>query len=285
MAILLAIVAGFAFTLSFACIKALGKDIPVQQVMFFRMFVGILVLTPMLLRAPRSIWKSSRPFGHLYRILAGFASMMLLYWAAARMPLALLTATQFMMPLFVTMLSIPLLQESVGWRRALATLLGFGGVLLMIQPGEEGILGVELAYIAAIASALFYALAVIAMRQLGRTEPVLRTTLYFSAVAALASGIACLFGWVNPTLNQWLLLICTGIAGGIGQFAMVGAYKMAPATVVAPFDYMQMVWATAIGFIIWLEIPTIHTLLGASVVILSGFYIFRREAAVRKKFA
>jgi drug/metabolite transporter (DMT)-like permease len=65
---------------------------------------------------------------------------------------------------------------------------------------------------------------------------------------------------------------------------MVGAYKMAPATVVAPFDYMQMVWATAIGFIIWLEIPTIHTLLGASVVILSGFYIFRREAAARKKF-
>ena len=282
-AILLAVFAGFAFTLSFACIKALGKEIPVQQVMLFRMSFGVFVLLPILIRAPNGILKTSRPLDHLYRIVAGFTSMVLVYWAAARMPLSVLTATQFMMPLFVTVFSVPLLKESVGWRRTAATLVGFGGVVLMVHPAEAGILNIDAAYGAAIVAALFYALAVIAMRQLGQTEPAIRTTFYFSVVAAVASGVGCLFEWVNPMPYQWLLLIGTGIAGGLGQFAMVAAYKMAPASVVAPFDYVQLIWATVIGFIIWVEIPTLEAFSGAVVVIAAGLYIFRREALVRQK--
>ncbi len=282
-AILLAVFAGFAFTLSFACIKALGKEMPVQQVMLFRMSFGVFVLLPILMRAPKGILKTRRPLDHLYRVVAGFTSMILVYWAATRMPLSVLTATQFMMPLFVTVFSVPLLKESVGWRRTAATLVGFGGVVLMVHPAEAGIFNIDVAYGAAIAAALFYALAVIAMRQLGKTEPAIRTTFYFSAVTAVASGVGCLFEWVNPMPYQWLLLIGTGIAGGLGQFAMVAAYKMAPASVVAPFDYVQLIWATLIGFMIWVEIPTLEAFTGAVVVIAAGLYIFRREASVRQK--
>ena len=263
--------------------RSLGKEVPVQQVMLFRMSFGVFVLLPVLMRAPKGILKTSRPLDHFYRVMAGFTSMVLVYWAATRMPLSVLTATQFMMPLFVTVFSVPLLKESVGWRRTAATLVGFGGVVLMVHPAEAGILNIDAAYGAAIAAALFYALAVIAMRQLGQTEPAIRTTFYFSAVAAVASGVGCLFEWVNPMPYQWLLLIGTGIAGGLGQFAMVAAYKMAPASVVAPFDYVQLIWATVIGFIIWVEIPTLEAFSGAVVVIAAGLYIFRREALVRQK--
>lgn len=279
----LGLFAGFAFSLSFALIKELGPDMPTVQVMLFRMGFGLVPLLPILLAAPRGILITRRPFGHLYRIAVGFSSMALIYWAVPRMPLADAAATQFTMPLFLTALSWPLLGEAVGWRRATATVVGFAGVLIMLNPGGAGFAALGVAYPVAIASAFLYALAVIAMRQLGATEPALRTTLYFSTAAAIAGGVGCLFDWVDPTPRQWALLIATGLVGGLGQFAMVSAYAKAPASIVAPFDYSQLLWATALGFFIWQETPTLNAVVGALVLAASGLYIFRREAMRRER--
>lgn len=278
-----AIFAGFAFSLSFALIKELGPEMPTPQVMLFRMSIGLVPLIPLLLRAPRGVLRTQRPFGHLYRIAAGGTSMALIYWAVARMPIADAVATQFTMPLFLTVLSAPLLGEAVGWRRATATIVGFGGVLIMLKPSGSGFAALDVAYLVAVAAAFLYALAAIAMRQLGRTEPALRTTFYFSFVAAVAGGVGCLFDWVDPTPRQLLLLIATGLIGGAGQFALVSAYARAPATIVAPFDYTQLIWATALGFVIWSETPSTTAALGAAIVAAAGLYIFRREAARRRK--
>jgi len=274
--------AAFFFSLSFAAIKALGPEIPTTQVMFFRMGIGLLVLIPLFAAAPRGVLRTSRPLGHLYRIAAGFTSMALIYWALPRMPLADAVATQFTMPLFLTALSFPLLGERVGWRRATATVLGFSGVLLMLRPGEAGFGALNLAYAAAIASALLYALAVVAMRQLGQTEPPLRTTFYFTAVAALAGGAGCLFDWRDPSLEQWALLLGTGVVGGIGQYLLVSAYARAPATIVAPFDYSQLIWAAGLGLLLWNEAIRLETAAGALIVAGAGLYIFRREARLRQ---
>ncbi len=279
----LALFAGLAFTISFALIKRLGPEMPTTQIMLFRMSFGLLPLLPLLLRAPPGILRTKRPFGHLYRIAAGGCSMFLVYWAAARMPLAELAATQFTMPLFLTVLSVPLLGEAVGWRRATATVVGFGGVLIMLNPAAGGFGGLGVAYAVAIAAAFLYAIAVIAMRQLGRTEPALRTTIYFSLVAATAGGVGCLFDWVDPTPEQWALLIGTGLVGGLGQYALVSAYARAPATIVAPFDYSQLVWAAALGFLVWNEVPTSNVFFGAAVLTGAGLYIFRREARLSRR--
>lgn len=275
--------AAFAFSLSFAFIKELGPEIPTQQIMAFRMSFGLVPLIPLLLRAPKGVLITKRPKDHVWRIAAGFTSMALIYWALPRMPLADAAATQFIMPLFLTVLSMPMLGEKVGWRRATATALGFCGVLIMLKPAGGGFASLDVAYLAAIGSALFYALAAIAMRQLGTTEPALRTTVYFSAAAAVAGAIGCLFAWVDPTPRQLALLIGMGLVGGAGQYALVSAYAKAPATIVAPFDYSQLIWATALGFFIWGETPAANALFGAIVVAGSGLYIFRREAYRRRR--
>ena len=280
--IALMLVAGLAFSLSFAFIKALGKEMPTSQVMLFRMGVGLVPLLPLILRAPKGFLKTQRPFGHVYRVTVGFISMAMIYWAVTRMPLADAAATQFTMPLFLTALSVPLLGEAVGWRRATATVVGFGGVLVMLKPSTGGFGALDIAYVVALGAAFFYALAAIAMRQLGQTEPALRTTIYFSSVAALAGGIGCLFDWVDPTPRQLALLIAIGLVGGMGQYAMVSSYAKAPATIVAPFDYSQLVWATALGFFVWGETPAANAFLGATILAAAGLYIFRREAVRRR---
>ena len=281
--IVLMLFAGLAFSLSFAFIKELGPEMPIPEIMLFRMGVGLVPMLPLLLRAPKGILKTDRPFGHVYRVSVGFTSMALLYWALPRMPLVDLTTTQFTMPLFLTVLSVPLLREAVGWRRAIATLVGFGGVLIMLNPKETGFGGLDVVYLVALGSAFFYALAAIAIRQLGATEPALRTTIYFSSVAAIAGGIGCLFDWVDPTMKELALLVGTGLVGGVGQFALVSAYKKAPATIVAPFDYSQLLWATILGFVFWQETPAQSALIGAAILAAAGIYIFRREATTRAR--
>lgn len=277
-----ALAAGFGFSLSFARIKELGSDMPTQQVVFFRMAIGLIPLAPLLMRAPKGVLKTDRPFRHVGRIAAGLTSMSMIYWAITRMPLADAAATQFTMPLFLTLLSAPLLGELVGWRRATATLVGFGGVIIMLSPSGAGFGRLDIAYLVALGAAFFYALAAIAMRQLGSTEPALRTTVYFTAVSAVVAGFACFFGWKTPTPQEWMLLIGTGLIGGAAQYCLVAAYTKAPATIIAPFDYMQLIWTAALGFFIWREMPAINAFIGAVIVAAAGLYIFRREAIRRR---
>jgi drug/metabolite transporter (DMT)-like permease len=278
----LALAAGFGFSLSFALIKEIGSGMPTQQVVFFRMAIGLIPLMPLLLRAPKGVLKTNRPFRHVGRIAAGLTSMTMIYWAIARMPLADAAATQFTMPLFLTILSAPLLGEIVGWRRACATLVGFGGVIIMLSPSGTGFQNLDTPYLVALGAAFFYALAAIAMRQLGATEPALRTTIYFTGVSALAAGIACLFDWQTPTPEEWMLLIGTGLIGGAAQYCLVAAYTKAPATIIAPFDYMQLIWTAALGFVIWHEVPALTAFFGALIVAAAGLYIFRRETIRRR---
>lgn len=277
----LALCAAFAFTISISLIKEVGTGLPTAQIVLFRMGIALLLMLPLVFRAPRSVMITKRPARHLYRILAGGTSMVLIYWAAPRMPLADLAATQFVMPLFLTVLSAPLLKEAVGWRRATATVIGFCGVLVMLRPSGAGWINLDAVYLVALASAFLYALAAVAIRQLGATEPALRTTVYFSAFATVASGVVCLFDWVDPTPRQLLLMISTGVAGGLGQFAFVAAYARAPATVVAPFDYTTLIWAGVLGFFVFGETPSANAVMGALIIAAAGMYIFHREARRR----
>ncbi len=277
----LALFAGLTYMISFSLIKELGTDLPTTQLMLFRMGCALILMAPLILRAPRGVLVTCRPMRHLYRVVVGGASMAMIYWAVPRMPLADASATQFVMPLFLTLLSAPLLGEAVGWRRATATVVGFCGVLVMLRPSGAGWINLDAAYLVALGAAFLYALAAIAIRQLGATEPALRTTVYFSAAAAVAGGVGCLFEWVDPTPRQLLMLIGTGVFGGVGQFAMVAAYARAPATVVAPFDYTTLIWAGVLGYFVFGETPSANALLGALIIVAAGLYIFHREARRR----
>ncbi len=171
----------------------------------------------------------------------------------------------FAMPLFLTVLSVPLLGESVGWRRAAAV--GFGGVPIIVQPGAD----LNWIALVALGGAFFYAMAVVAIRQLSRKEPASRIFFIYAVANIVVAGAAMPFVWVTPSLQDWLVFVAVGALGAIAQYAFLIAYRQAPAMVLVPFDYTQILFALAIGYFAWGEIPASASFLGGAIIIASGF--------------
>lgn len=266
--------AGFLFSSSHAMIKLGAGEYSIIQLVFFRSFFALIPLAPFLLKDGREAFVTKRPGMHAFRTVSGLASMACFYYALSFLPLADITAINFTMPLFATALSVPLLGEKVGWRRWSAVVVGFTGILLMVRPGSSVL---DPANAIALMSAFLYALAVIAMRQLGTTERSTTTTLYFTLASLVLSAVALPFVWRTPTGFDWVPLIMLGLLGGFGQLLMTVAYRYAPPAIVAPFDYVAMVWATGYGFLLWGDVPTAGVFAGAAIVIASGLYIIHRE--------
>lgn len=266
--------AGFLFSSSHAMIKFSAGEYSIIQLVFFRSFFALIPLAPFLVRDGPEAFRTRRAGLHAFRTLSGLASMACFYYALAFLPLADITVINFTMPLFVTALSMPLLGEKVGWRRLSAVVVGFTGILLMVRPGSSIL---DPANAIALTSAFLYALAVIAMRQLGATERSSTTTLYFTLASLALSGATLPFVWRTPDGFDWIALVMLGLLGGFGQLLMTVAYRSAPAAIVAPFDYVAMVWATVYGYVLWDDVPTAGVFAGAAIVIASGLYIIHRE--------
>ena len=200
--------------------------------------------------------------------------MFLIFYAYALIPLPDATAISFAAPLFITALSVLLLNEKVGRHRWTAVLFGLVGVLIVLKPGS-GML--TRGGIAALSSAFFYALAMISLRQLRDTENAEVTTLYFTFFATVITGLIAPFFWKTPDLQRGLMLTCVGLLSGVGQYFMTKAFGQAEVSAISPFIYASIIWATMFGILIWNHIPVWSTLLGTSIIILSGIYILHRE--------
>lgn len=253
-----------------------GRGVPVLEIIFFR---NAFAFIPVLIYVGRttgfSVLKTSRPGGHLARSVVGLTGMVCGFSAVGLLPLTQSTALTFSSPLFMTALSALILKEHVGRHRWAAVAIGFVGVLIMVHPDPSHFagLGVILALVGAVAAAG----AMIAIREIGRTEPGPTIVFYFT-LAGMMLGLASLpFGWVIPDLATLGLLIAGGLIGGVGQLLLTEALRRAPVAVVAPFDYTQLVWASLLGFFVWGETPQTLTLIGALVVASSGVYILFRE--------
>ncbi len=271
--------AAFTFAALFACVKLLGSGYSPLQVLFLRYGFGLAVSLPFLWRMGPQLWQTKRPFGHAVRAFYGLASSMALYYAVTRMPIATVTAISFAMPLFLTMLSVPLLKESVGWRRATAAVVGFGGVLIIVNPGSD--LN-EIALIALV-GAFFYAMAVVSIRQLSMQEPAKRIFFLYAIANIIFAGATMPFVWVPPSLEDWVLFAVVGVLGAAAQYAFIVAYRHAPATVLAPFDYSQILFALGIGYLAWAETPEPQSFAGGAVIIASGIFIWWRERQLARR--
>ncbi|MCW5770801.1 MAG: DMT family transporter [Rhodospirillaceae bacterium] len=273
--IVLMCVAVVFFTVSSTFVKGLGDGYPVAQIVFFRCLVGLLPLYFALRRAGGwAALRTQRPGAHLFRVVVGGFALFIGFYALTLMPLADYFAYTYAAPLFATMLSIPVLGEKVGIRRWSAVTVGFIGVLIMLRPGMKSF---DYATLAAIATAFSYALAIIAVRNLARTEKSVATVFYFTLAGMVLAGAMLPFDWRPPTAKEWALLLGIGLASGIGQIVMAEAYRLAPPAVIAPFDYTSMVWALAFGYLLFGDFPEPVVLLGAAIVIASGVYIIYRE--------
>lgn len=259
-----------------ALVKWLGPDYPTLELVFFRSAFAFIPIAYVLWRSGSfAALRTRQPLGHAARSLTGLVSLSLFFYAYSQMPLANVIAISFAAPLLVTALSVPLLGERVGWRRWTAVLVGFGGVVIMVKP-DTGVF--DRIAVLALAGTVLYALVVVFIRKLSRTETPTAIVFYYAATSTVASGAALPFVWVKPDLEGWVLLSLVGLIGGIAQLVMTNAFRLADVSIVAPFDYTHIIWAALLGFFIWGEVPGNTIWLGAAIVMASGIYILFREA-------
>jgi drug/metabolite transporter (DMT)-like permease len=189
--------------------------------------------------------------------------------------LAILFATPFL----VAALAGPVLGEWVGWRRWTAIAVGFAGVLVIIRPGMSG--GMQWAAIFSVAAAIFYACYGIATRMVSRSDPSDTTLFYGNLVAVVAMGPLLPFVWGGPL--TWFdigLIVAMGTLGSVSHYLLIAAHRRAPASVLSPFIYTQIVWAIALGYLVFANMPTQWTLIGSAIVVASGLYLIHRERKV-----
>ncbi len=256
-------------------VKLLSARYPVIEIAFFR---SLFALGPALLAVSTSGGLASlrtlRLGSHISRATIGLAAMLLMFWSYHLLPLADAVAIGFSAPLFLTALSVPLLGEKVGPWRWGAVLAGFAGVLVMVKPGATAL---DLGAVVALGAAVGYALAVITVRQLGRTEHPNTIVFYFTLNTGALSALALPWFWTPPTLADLGLMALTGLLGGAVQYCGTHAYTLGPAAVIGPFNYSAILWATLFGWLIWGDLPDRWVILGAAVVIASGLFIVLRE--------
>jgi drug/metabolite transporter (DMT)-like permease len=258
-----------------ALIKYASEDYPTGQIIFFRnLFAFVPVFYFLRQAGGLSALRTRRPRDHILRGIVGVTAMGLVFTAFKLLPLGEAVALSLSGPIFLTALSVPLLGEKVGLRRWSAVIAGFIGVLIMTRPGA-GLFNPAALF--ALGGAVFYALAMISVRWLSATEPAATTVFYFTLFATAAGALTLPFQWQTPDLGGFCLLAGIGLIGGVAQMSMTQAFRLAPASIVAPFAYLALVFAGTIGYLVWREVPDAFVLVGSAVVIGSGLYILHRE--------
>ena len=274
-----------ASTVLFAGVNAAVKwevaVYPVGEVAFFRSLFALLPCYLLILpRRGLGVLRTRRWADHVKRAASQFCSMMCIFLAFQLMPLAGAIAISFSAPLFTTLLSILILKERVGPHRWSALLIGFLGVLFVTKPGA-GML--QLGAVFALANAVLISTVAIAIRRMSLTESTETLIIYQLSLITLFTALLLPFGFAVPAWPDALLLAGAGIGNGIAQYWWTRSLHLAPPSAVVPFNYLSLVWAVILGFIVWGDRPTRDLLIGATVVVGSGLYIFWREALRRRE--
>jgi drug/metabolite transporter (DMT)-like permease len=275
---------GIAFvvlmTMCFSSLDASAKhfstELPLWVLLWGRYFFNFLFVALFFLRgAPKDIIYTRNIKLQILRSILLVASTLTFWLALMFLPLADCVVILFVSPLLVTILAAPLLGERVGRHRWTAVILGFVGMIVVMRPGFTIF---DWSSMLPFITAFFYAGVQISTRILGRTEGALTTLLYSSAGGAIVCTIGVLFYWVTPSIEQWLVLAWMGFLGALGHYLMIRAYKIAPASLLAPFDYTTLIWATVLGFVVFGDLPDTGTFLGAIIIMSSGLYLIRCES-------
>ena len=256
---------------------------PLGQVIFFRGFFG-LVLYYFVIPKERlkDFYYTKRPILHFSRCFFGLIALLSIFIALRNLPLATVVSITFAVPIFTTIFSILFLSEKVGFFRWLAVIVGFIGIVVISEPGLSAL---NIYYIFPFIFVLGLSYVAISIRQLSSTEPVWLISLYFSVAITLAGLFTIPYGWLMPNLKDLILLSFIGIFGGVANLWLSQSYKFAEVSLVTPLKYLALVFAIIFGYLIWDEIPTIKTLIGATLVIVSSIIIFRREILLKKQIS
>lgn len=259
-----------------AMVKWLGEAYGPFQMMLFR---STLALIPLYLVYRNSagglrLVRSKRPLLQMARIATGFGSLFGFFYVFPRMPLVDAYAISYAAPLFMVALAALVLQEQVGWRRWSAVAVGFAGVLAMLEPWTISVHWLSLVVLGA---TFCYSLSTVLTRLISRYDHDVATLFWFSLSASVVSLVGAIPEWKWPSPSGWIWLCSLGLIGGVGQILATRALRLAPASVLAPFDYSSIVFAMLYGYLWFRENPSPAVWLGLPLVVGSGLYILHRE--------
>ena len=261
----------------FAVAKHLVTTLPVEEVSMFRMAMALLFYIPWLIRYGFDALATARPFAHFWRAFFGATSLLCGIYAINELLLADATVLLFTIPLWSILLAALVLGERVRIRRSIATVVGFAGVVLIVQP--QG--GVEPAALIALLGAMLASCAITTMKNLTRTEPSDRIVFYFLFYGTLLLAIPAALVFRMPTPLEWGWLVLLGFFGSSGQYFLTRAYAAGEMTIVAPLDFLRVIVAGVLGYVLFEEVPDSWAFVGAAVVVSACAYIVRREAMLR----
>jgi len=255
-------------------------DYPLGQVVFFRGFFGIVFYFFVIPKNRiNNFYHTKRAFLHFLRCFVGLIAMVAIFIALRNLPLATVVSISFAAPIFTTIFSIFFLSERVGIYRWLAVVIGFVGILIITEPGFESL---NIYYIFPIIFCIGLSYVAIAIRQLSSTEPVWLISLNFSIAITIAGLCTLPYGWKIPSFFDFFVLSLVGLFGGVANLWLSQSYKFSEVSLVTPLKYLGLVFAIFFGYLIWGEVPSLKSLIGGLLVILSSIIIFRREIIIKK---
>lgn len=269
--IALAITAIALFTGMISLVKFLSTSFAPMQIAFFRSVCALALCLPILLADSglRGL-RTTTPGAYVLRGFVGAGSIVSSFYGVSLLPIADWVAMSFMVPLFVTALSAPVLGETVGVHRWAAIALGFAGILIIVPPTGSASLW---ALVVGMTAQLLVSLALVLIRRMGNAERTTTIVFYYMVALSLMTAMVAPLDWRMPSGAQWSLLALVGIVAGGAHLLITAAYRLAPASVISPFDYTGIVWAILLGYFVWGETPDINLFIGGAMVIASGLYV------------
>jgi drug/metabolite transporter (DMT)-like permease len=273
--ILLMILGIFLYSANDTLGKWLTATYSVGMIMLLRSIAAIVVLSPFIQKQGgiATLRKAPRPGLQLLRVAVTVGEIGFFYWSVSLLPLADVMTYYLAGPIYVTALSALILKEKVDGPRWMAILAGFVGVVIVLQPSSESL---SWGALIAIGGSLFFAALMIVTRQLRGTPD--STLLTFSTLATLGTGaVLAPFTWTTPTPIDFAALGLIGVVALMAQLCVTRSLRLAPASVVVPYQYTMLIWAVVFGYFVFGDTPRISMLIGAAIIIAAGFYIFIRE--------
>jgi len=263
----------FMFSFGDAMGKFIVATYSVWQLLWLRACAALLVLLPVVWQRRADFLHLERPWLQLLRVTLSTLEVAAFFLATVYLPLADVITYYLACPIFVTALSGLVLGEHVGWRRWTAILVGFCGVLIALRPSTQT---VSWPALIALGGSTSFALLMLITRSLRATPDIVLTTSQFCGTFALGAVLSPI-GWVTPTAGSLVLFAAAGLISVAALFCVNRSLKLAPASVVVPYQYSMIVWAVIFGFVVFGDVPSWATIIGAAIIIAAGLYIFVRE--------
>lgn len=271
---LIILVASLVGVVMSSLIKHVGQTIPVIEILFIRQIIVLVIISPVIFRNLGTVFKTKNYGMHSVRVALSIVAMYTGFSAVVNMPLAEVTAISFARILFTTILAIIFLKEVIGFRRWTSIFIGFMGVLVIIRPEPDNI---NIYALMAIVSALFVSGGKIVLRKLSQLDKTSTILSFHSISITLVLLIPAYFQWVMPTLHEMIMILMIGGLMSVMQWLFIQALRVGEAAAIAPMEYVRLIYAAVIGFVVFAEIPTIWTMVGAAIIMGSTLYTMHRN--------